>query len=228
MAKNLQRRCRAIRTAIAAYNKAARALDPPRPTVDFEKVSHFTFLEEFSLLEDTRKDVREKPWAQPLVREAMRNARKVRRAREELDKVHIQARRLHTSIRDEELLFNAVLADLDSRQDPLHHPVLQYATRRRGVNASLMARLTRLYSLPGYSGDPTPGVHAGPPREVLSIPIPRGSSSDPASTAALDNLLNGAKAADVADDDAAEGDIDEDEHGNVSALIEHIGDIAVV
>ncbi len=226
MAKNLQRRCRAIRAAVKAYNAAAKALDPPRPPLAWEKVSHFSFLEEFTLLEDTRNDIRGKPWAQPLVREAMRNARKVRRAKEELEKVQTQARRLHTSIHDEEAVFDRVLADLQSGDDPLFGAVSDYCTCRRGVNASLMARLNRLYSLPGYAGNTTPGVYAGPPREVFKSP--GVSVPAPGNSATFQKLVEEETIADHLDDGIAATDMDEDEHGAVSSLVDHIADLALV
>jgi hypothetical protein len=53
IAKSLQTRCKAIQNAVKAYNAAAMALSPPCPTVDWSKVSHYGFLDEFSLLRDT-------------------------------------------------------------------------------------------------------------------------------------------------------------------------------
>ena len=50
LAKSLQTRCKAIRSATDTYNKAARLLDPPRPPLDWAQVSRYSFLEEFNLL----------------------------------------------------------------------------------------------------------------------------------------------------------------------------------
>ena len=72
LAKSLQRRCKAIRNAVAEYNSAAAALNPPRPAINWSEVSHYSFVEEFSLLQDTRNDIREKQWSQPQIREFMR------------------------------------------------------------------------------------------------------------------------------------------------------------
>lgn len=103
--------------AVNAYNKAACALEPPCETLDWSKASHYAFLEEFALLRETKNDIRDKPWAKPVVRETMRMVQRVERAREELVNVSREVRRLHTSIRDEELLFTAVLEDLEKRGD---------------------------------------------------------------------------------------------------------------
>jgi hypothetical protein len=74
IAKSLQRWCKAIQNAAKAYNAAAMALDPPRPTLNWAKASHYSFLEDFELLRDTRQDIRSKPWAQPVIRATMKQA----------------------------------------------------------------------------------------------------------------------------------------------------------
>ena len=61
IAKALQSRCKAIRNAVKAYNTAATHLEPPRPPISWEAVSHINFLEEFNLLHNTRQDIRDKP-----------------------------------------------------------------------------------------------------------------------------------------------------------------------
>ncbi|OCH84166.1 hypothetical protein OBBRIDRAFT_815570 [Obba rivulosa] len=60
--KSLQTWCKAIRTAVNTYNWAALALDPPRPTLDWDKVSHF----------NTRNDIYDKPWMCPAIHETMK------------------------------------------------------------------------------------------------------------------------------------------------------------
>ena len=45
----------------------ALALDPPCPTVDWSKVSHYSFLDEFVLLQDTRQDISDRWWSKPAV-----------------------------------------------------------------------------------------------------------------------------------------------------------------
>ncbi|KAH9913734.1 uncharacterized protein B0H18DRAFT_1108583 [Fomitopsis serialis] len=98
IAKSLQTHCKAIRNAVAKYNlnSAASALNPPRPTLNWSRVSHYSFLEEFELLQDTRNNICAKPWTEPAVREAMKQARRITHAEEELQCCHVKARRLHT------------------------------------------------------------------------------------------------------------------------------------
>ena len=71
-AKSLQKRCKAVRGAVKQLNDAGAAIG--RPALDFDKVTHYDFLEQFTLLQDTRNDIRNRLWAQPLIRKTMRTA----------------------------------------------------------------------------------------------------------------------------------------------------------
>ncbi len=69
LAKSLQTRCKAIQNAVDKYNIAAQSIG--RDPLDWSTVSHYSFLEEFTLLRNTRQDVLEKPWTRPAVRLTM-------------------------------------------------------------------------------------------------------------------------------------------------------------
>ncbi|KAI1798020.1 hypothetical protein LXA43DRAFT_875758 [Ganoderma leucocontextum] len=249
LAKSLQKRCKAIRGAVKTYNAAALALDEPRPTLDWSQISHFNFLEEFVLLNDTRNDLRDRQWAQPLVRETMRTARRIKRATEEIENVHREAHRVHTSICDEDAHFARVLSDLKSRNNILFEAVNEFCSRHRANNAHILSYLRRLYTLPEYAGETTPGKYCGPPREHTSAPIPPSASEEnpenhelPASHIPgipsepiqqppphlVEELarIEGSAVARDEDDDVL--DIDEDEEGGIGMLIEHLANIAVV
>ncbi|KAI0746795.1 hypothetical protein C8Q80DRAFT_1220069 [Daedaleopsis nitida] len=232
IAKSLQKRSKAIRTAVKQLNSAGAAIG--RPPVDFDAVTHYGFLEEFTLLQDTRNDIRSKPWAQPLIRETMRTARRLKRAEEEIVNVNREARRVHTSIVDEDALFSDVLNELRSHGDIRFGVVYNYIRRRRMINAFNLAHLRRLYALDGFTGEPTPGTHAGPPREQ---PLPAMPASPPGnnivpesqpSTATIKDLARLEESA-LEDNDANEDVlVDEDEDGAVTDLAEHMSNIAVV
>ena len=132
LAKSLQTRCKAIKKAVDAYNAAAAALTPPRPPVDWSRVSHYGFLEEFHLLQDTRNDIRTKQWSLPHIRNLMKLRQRVVRAGEELQRCTVELRRLHTSIRDEQALFRRVL--LDRSGTLIHGAIEDYVIRRSNVN----------------------------------------------------------------------------------------------
>lgn len=161
IAKNLQRRCKAIRSAVKQYNAIAVMMTPPAPTVNWKKVSHFTFLEQFSHLLDNRAELREKPWARPEVREAMRLYRRIDRAGEELNAVYRESRRVHTHVRDEEILFRSALAKAEQERSALLPALREYINYRRIANARNMAYLQHLYGEPGYKGATTPGQRIG-------------------------------------------------------------------
>ncbi|RDX41460.1 hypothetical protein OH76DRAFT_1459149 [Lentinus brumalis] len=204
IAKNLQRRCKAIRAAVKAYNAAALALDPPRETIDWTKASHYNFIEEFHLLADTRNDLREKPWATPAVREVMRLSQRITRAHEEIRHVHRDLRRIHTWVRDEEQLFTAVLSDLKGTNPALHGAVLDYWRRRRVSNARSMAFVRATYELPDFSGERGPGTHDGP-----SLLPPHLQNGQPTEVSSVEEDTS-TKVGDEENNDGLFGDDDED------------------
>ncbi|KAL7283095.1 hypothetical protein ACG7TL_002520, partial [Trametes sanguinea] len=204
IAKNLQKRCQAIRRAIDEYNKAAALLDPPRPALDWSKVSHFSFIEEFTLLQDTRNDLRDKLWSQPVAREMMRKARRIQRAHEEITNVNREIRRLHTSIRDEDAHFTAVLDSLRARKDPLYSAVLEFCTRRRSANARNLVFIQRLYDLDGFTGDPTPGVRCGGVPSTAGDPITTSPQYNDGTASAVDSGIATSDALQAAADDVAQ------------------------
>ena len=82
--KVLQARSSAIKTALEQYNVAARALSPPRHTLTLEEVVEYTFLSDFQLLQDTREDISQCPWASPMARLVLDTYFKMCRAQEEI------------------------------------------------------------------------------------------------------------------------------------------------
>ena len=104
----------------------------------------------------------------------MRHARRIDRAREELKRVKVEARRVHTSVRDEEVLFRKTLSALKASQDPIYGAAELYCARRRGMNARSMAYILHLYQHPGFDGETTPGKRAGcdvaPDAQVPDVP----------------------------------------------------------
>jgi hypothetical protein len=98
--------------------------------VDWSKISHYSFLDEFELLRDSRQDVRDKPWAKPAIRECMKKALRIKRAQEELKNCNMEIHCLHTSIVDEDQFFELTLQNLHSQQDPIYGAVKEYVTYR--------------------------------------------------------------------------------------------------
>ena len=174
IAKALQSRCKAIRNAVKTYNTAAAQLDPPRPPISWEAVSHINFLEEFNLLHNTRQDIREKPWSELAVRELMKLSQRVKRAHEEIERCHVAVRRLYTAIHDEDDDFEEALSRLWTGDPLVYGAVDDFISRRRLVNNQLLARLALLTNSPNYLGDRSRGVRLGSNRvtdglEQLSV-----------------------------------------------------------
>lgn len=103
IAKLLKSRSQAIRTAVDRYNSAAVSLEPPQPCIKTTDVLEYAFLGQFDLLRDCKSTVLEQPWS----REAERNAAtvyfKLCRAREELQRLQVEAKRLAVFMHDFEL-----------------------------------------------------------------------------------------------------------------------------
>ncbi|KDQ34014.1 hypothetical protein PLEOSDRAFT_1032013 [Pleurotus ostreatus PC15] len=208
IAKSLQTRCKAIQRAVNAYNSAALELDPPRPTLDWSQVSHYSFLEDFDLLRSTRQDIRAKPWAQPLFREMIKRANRLQRAEEEILRCNIESRCLLTSIADEECEFDEILSQAEATHDPHLGALHDHIIRRRRINCQVLARIGEIHRLEGFSGDTSIGVKKG------SLPVLR--STDPGIT----NKDHGDKDVDEVSDDGDEV------NGEVDRLMDFIADLA--
>ncbi|KAJ8087277.1 hypothetical protein PM082_006107 [Marasmius tenuissimus] len=80
----LRARAKAIQTALDAYNDAARAMDPPRQTLEWSDILDMAAVADFDLLKDTDLDLTDVDWAQPGPRECMRLHFGLKRAHEEI------------------------------------------------------------------------------------------------------------------------------------------------
>lgn len=135
-----------------AYNAAAVALNPPRPTIDWATVSHYSFIDEFALLQDSRGKICEQPWAKPTGREMLKRMCRVRRAKEQLVRCYVEANRLYTSILDKQYMFAQVLDNL-LRGTPLRSAVADFVERRVNVNLRHLVCLERATKHPAFPGD---------------------------------------------------------------------------
>lgn len=160
--KHLQVRSRAIRTAIARYNKMAIKMVPPRETLDVAKVLDYAFIGEFELLRFSRQDIRNQPWAQPGNREAMQRYFRIKAAEEEIRRLNVEIQRIVTFISDESCFITQKLAELSVINPLLAHEIEWRWNLRRAVNQSHIAALTKLTKRTGFSGTIQPGQHMVP------------------------------------------------------------------
>lgn len=161
IAHALQKRSQAIRNLVRSYNKAGAECEPPKAKLTFQEVAKYEFLGEFSLLQNSRNDITNKPWAQSVVREAIRTRQRLMRAREELVRCAVELRRLHTAITDEAVLFPRVLTRLAAELNPLYGAVKDFVDRRTRVNEHLSRRVHQAYELDGFTCVRGPGTWLG-------------------------------------------------------------------
>ena len=210
LSKSLRTRSRAIRNATAAYNKAARELHPPRPELDWTKLSRYNYIEEFNLLKDCRTDIRTMPWAEPVIREAMKQRLRIKRANEEIVRCNVELHRLYTYIHDEKRRYNTILQQLSDASDPIFFCVDEYCTRRQRVNDYLLEQIRRIFELPGFSGDRTVGHRLGsePQTDI-------GQGTDPITVQLPPQI-------DESDEEANESD---EESAQVGGLVDYIASL---
>lgn len=149
----MRTRSKAIQNATGKYNKAARELNPPRPPLDWTTVCKYNFVEEFQLLRYARHNVRHDRWSDGEVREAMKMNQRIKRAQEEIDRVHVEMRRLFTWISDEHDLFAQTRQALAEKGDVhLLQATVEFCTKRERVNRQILVSLEAITDLEGYTG----------------------------------------------------------------------------
>ncbi|KAA1475563.1 hypothetical protein DENSPDRAFT_860864 [Dentipellis sp. KUC8613] len=153
--KTLKTRCRAIQTALAKYNTAAKAID--RPQLEWKDVSTYGGLAEFELLRECREDIRAQPWTDSRNRQAAVHTLKIERAHEECDRLDVEIRRLATWMRDEEQQLRTRIVQLEKESPDLAAYLTSVEARVRRVNRTHRARLEEIAQLPCFTGTIEPG-----------------------------------------------------------------------
>jgi hypothetical protein len=210
IAKSLQTRCKAIQNAVKNYNIAALEMVPPRPTLDWSTASHYSFLEDFEMLRNTRQDIQGLPWAQPVIRAAMKQAQRIKRAHEEIYNCNIEIRRLLTYIIDENADLKDISLDLKTHNHPITGAVDEFILRRQRVNASLLSRIQVIHDLVGFSGNKTVGTRLG---RIDGL------------TRALDDWGFGGQASDEEEEDMDYLDEDEEARGEYGGLVDFVSEL---
>lgn len=199
---------------VKIYNTAVLALSPPRPTVDWSRVSHYSFLDEFSLLRDMWQDVCEKPWARPAHHEMVRQFLHIQRAQEEILRCNVEIHCLHTVIHDEQHHFDVVQVDLRRTDNPIGGAVDKLITLQRRINAHILVHIQQTFDLEGFSGDKTLGARKGTSASwpVLDmVQIPRDEAKQVRLDADQDN--------DIKNEDDVIGDI--------GGLVDYISSVSI-
>ena len=150
----MRTRSKAIQNAVTKYNDAAKQLTPPRDPLNWKRIEQYNFVEEFALLRKTRNNVVDHQWSNIEVHEAMKLHQRIKRAEEELVRVDVEARRLYTSINDEEVDFEEAKKRLAEEGDHVLSEALNdFCQERRKDNALNLHYLQKLTELEKFRGD---------------------------------------------------------------------------
>lgn len=159
--KALQRRSEAIRNAITRYNEQAAKLNPPRPPVSWKEIVDYSFLGEFDLLRHSRGNVHQETWTQPARRAATIKYLTLHRAREQITRVNIELRHLRTSIHDETVHTERIIAELSLTDPQLCLELQRRWALRSSINRIHLWHLDKIENSPSYTGQRGIGVRLG-------------------------------------------------------------------
>ncbi|KAJ3765786.1 hypothetical protein FB446DRAFT_654740 [Lentinula raphanica] len=189
IANALKARSQAIRTAVAAYNEAALELN--RPALTWEQVLDYSFLSDFDLLREARRDIRSEPWAQPAGRLALDQYYKLSRAPEEIERLNKEISSLLTYIHEESTYIQLKVNELQHESPLLAIQIQKYGWERARCNDMHIIRLQKLAKMPGFTGSLIPGRGALYPliqaaKDTASIQIKPNDHDDDQDAPPLD------------------------------------------
>jgi hypothetical protein len=156
IAKALKTRSQAIKQALQRFNNAASKLG--RETLRWDDVVDYAFVSEFDILAETHEDVQKRPWAQPAARMLMDQFFKIKHAKEEIERLNIEIRRIITFIRDEEDFLRSMEARLREENPEVSYQLLLRRHRFELANTEHLRRLEKLRSVAGLTGSLSPGI----------------------------------------------------------------------
>ena len=213
ISKALQARSPAIKTALDKYNTSAALLSPPAPQLSWKQIVDYAFLSDFDLLRCARQDIREKPWANPTNRTLRDQYFKLECAREEIERLNVEIRRLVTYMRDEEAFLTKCESEFKTTQSHIAHQISLYRLERSRSNLQHKRRFDKLSLSAHFTGNMSPGIAIGD-RQANSIPTHDDVSNDMASDDPEDE----------SDEEEAKSDAEENESDEEDAdhLIEDI------
>ena len=174
ISEGLKKRSKAVNTALNEYNKQADILG--RPVLDFQQVIEYTFLSDFELLHHMHDDITQRPWADPLIRSGMISWMKTERAKEEITRLNVEARRLKTYIRDSSVARQRTIQHLCQIDPALAAELQEHHDAQSSINMLLSQQLRKMELLQGFTGWRDLGVRVGSNLEDL------GSENDEVSS----------------------------------------------
>ncbi|TFK16701.1 hypothetical protein FA15DRAFT_606554, partial [Coprinopsis marcescibilis] len=204
--KSLQTQSQAIKAALEKFNTAATAMKPPRSPLNWDQVVEYAFLADFDLPRDTRQDICSKPWAQPVPRAIMHQWFKIERAKEEVQRLDVEIRRLVTFIRDEQAFLDHHQTLISATDPVLAFHLGCYASCQTQFFDLHLKRLQRLQDNSRVTTSTAPGM---PISKVLIVEQAATSSkiNMPITTSATGPF----DARDTLDTEDDDGDSDEED-----------------
>ncbi|KAJ7817185.1 hypothetical protein B0H14DRAFT_3474817 [Mycena olivaceomarginata] len=167
IAKALQVRSKAVKTALQKYNAAAAAMDPPKTHLAWETVVEYAFLVEFDLLHEGREDIRTEPWTLPAGHTAMDQHFKIRRADEEIERLNVEMCRLMTYMGDErDFLVHHEQRLQEEGNEALALQVCRHHVECRRFDDGHVERLWKLAKVLGFTGNLSRGVAVSTERQT--------------------------------------------------------------
>jgi hypothetical protein len=152
ISKSLSARSKVLKSSITKYNALARNADPPRPELTTRDVMEMTKVADFKLLRESRHNILAQKWARPEIREATTHALRVDRAREELIRIQVEARRLQTWMRDETYHLDCTLRQLEAEAPLLAHVLRLQVIYQTRINSTIMDSIRCIESHQFYDG----------------------------------------------------------------------------
>ncbi|KAG6806822.1 hypothetical protein H0H92_009967, partial [Tricholoma furcatifolium] len=156
--KALKARSQAIRSALERYNAAAALMTPQRRSLSWDQVVEYAFLADFDLLRDMRQNIEERPWARPSARLAMDQYFKIQRAKEEIQHLDIEIKRVVTHMRDEEAFLSAKASEAAQTDPALAYQVTIYREERLRFHELHRRHFKKLARNPFFTGSIVPGT----------------------------------------------------------------------
>ncbi|KAJ7432670.1 hypothetical protein B0H11DRAFT_2165186 [Mycena galericulata] len=160
IAKALQARSQAIRTALKSYNAAAAALQPPGRSLKWDQVVEYAFLADFDLLRNEGEVTTIRAWATPAARLLLDSYFKIERAGEEIDRCN----------RD---FLIRIATELDSTDPTLAYFVREFQWKRGRFDEMHLERFKKLAEKAGsrFTGSLVPGRRLHAAVEVPAAPM---------------------------------------------------------
>ncbi|KAF8575702.1 hypothetical protein K439DRAFT_1369222, partial [Ramaria rubella] len=120
---------------------------PPRPILTWVQIVEYTTITEFELLQmGAREDIRNLEWANVRNREVMICHLKILRAKEEIECLNIEIKRLASWICDETVALDQAIEECMLTQPLIACVITQFADECKCINTNLQVTLPDLFS----------------------------------------------------------------------------------